>query len=74
MDTIVEYTNRKAPQNYYPTKIISPSRSGPCCFAAMEEIGRPQETEQWKFRYKRCLNCGFTVRVILRNGGTVLPS
>lgn len=66
MATIVEYTDRKPPQNRYPKKIISPSRSGPCCFAEMEEIGRPQEAEQWEFRYKRCRKCGFTIRVILR--------
>jgi hypothetical protein len=65
MATIVEYTDRKPPQNRYPKKIISPSRSGPCCFSEMEEIGRLQETEQWEFRYKRCRKCGFTIRVIL---------
>jgi len=32
----------------------------------MEEIGVPQEAEQWEFRYKRCRKCGFTIRVILR--------
>jgi hypothetical protein len=66
MATIVEYTDRKPPQNRYPTKIISPSRSGPCCDSEMEEIGRPQEVEHWAFRYKRCRTCGFTIRVILR--------
>ena len=66
MATIVEYTDRKPPQNRYPTKIISSSRSGPCCYAAMEDIGQPQAAEQWEFRYKRCRTCGFTIRVILR--------
>ena len=66
MVTIVEYTDRKPTQNRYPKKIISPSRSGPCCYSEMEEIGMPQEAERWVFRYKRCRKCGFTIRVILR--------
>jgi len=66
MATIVEYTDRKTPQNRYPKKIVSPSRSGACCYSEMEEIGMPQVTEQWEFRYKRCRKCGFTTRVILR--------
>ena len=39
MPTIVEYTDRKQPENLYPQRIISPPRSGPCCFSDMEEIG-----------------------------------
>jgi hypothetical protein len=66
MATIVEYTDRKPSQNRYPKKIISPTRSGPCCYSEMEEIGMLQETEQWEYRYKRCRQCGFTIRVILR--------
>ena len=65
MATIVEYTDRKTPQNRYPKKIVSPSRSGACCYSEMEEIGMPQVTEHWEFRYKRCRKCGFTVRSIL---------
>ncbi len=66
MATIVEYTDQKRPKNLYPERIISPLRSGPCCFSDMEEIGRPQEDSRWVFQYKRCKKCGFTVRVILR--------
>jgi len=66
MATIVEYTDRKPPQNRYPTKIVSPARSAPCCYAAMEDIGRPHRAAHWEFRYKRCRTCGFTIRVILR--------
>ena len=64
--TIVEYTDRKAPQNLFPQRIISPVRSGPCCFTDMEEIGKPQEDGRWVFQYKRCKKCGFALRVILR--------
>jgi len=66
MATIVEYTDQKRPKNLYPERIISPVRSGPCCFSDMEEVGKAEEDSRWVFRYKRCKKCGFTVRVILR--------
>ena len=66
MGTIVEYTDQKPPANRYPRRIVSPPRSGPCCFSDMEELGAPQEDEHWAYRYRRCRQCGFTVRVILR--------
>lgn len=66
MATIVEYTDRKPPKNEYPRRIVSPSRSGPCCFTDMEEVGTAQQEERWVFQYRRCRKCGFTVRVILR--------
>jgi hypothetical protein len=64
--TIVEYTDHKQPRNLYPQRIISPVRSGPCCFTDMEEVGKPQEDGRWVFQYKRCRKCGFALRVILR--------
>ena len=64
--TIVEYTDQKPPKNLYPQKIISPVRSGPCCFTDMEEVGKPQEDGRWVFQYRRCKKCGFALRVILR--------
>jgi hypothetical protein len=66
MTTIVEYTDAEVPRNLYPTRIISPSHSNPCCFTDMEEIGDVQQDGQWEYHYKRCRTCGFTVRVILR--------
>jgi len=66
MATIVEYTDRKQPENRYPTRIISPTRPQLCCFTDMEELGTARETDRWVFQYKRCRHCGFTVRVILR--------
>ncbi len=66
MATIVEYTDKKAPQNLYPERIISPSRSAACCFSDMEEVGIPQQDGNWVYQYKRCRGCGFTVRVIVR--------
>lgn len=64
--TIVEYTDEKRPRNLYPQRIVSPVRSGPCCFTDMEEVGKPQEDGRWVFQYKRCKKCGFALRVILR--------
>lgn len=66
LSTIVEYTDQKRPKNAYPARIISPLRSGPCCFTDMEEIGKPQQEGRWVFQYRRCRKCGFAVRVILR--------
>ena len=66
MRTIIEYTDQQPPDNLYPTRIISPSRSGPCCFSEMEEIGALHRDSRWIFQYKRCKTCGFAVRVIVR--------
>jgi hypothetical protein len=66
MATIVEYTDRKAPRNQYPQRIISPSKSGACCFSDMEEIGKARQDGRWVYQYRRCRKCGFTVRQILR--------
>jgi len=64
--TIVEYTDHKPPKNLYPDRIVSPVRSGACCFTDMEEVGKPQEDGRWVFQYRRCKKCGFALRVILR--------
>lgn len=66
MDTIVQYTDRQRPQNEYPKRIVSPTHAKPCCFSDMDELGTPHETDRWVYQYKRCRQCGFTVRVILR--------
>ena len=66
MATIVEYSDRKPPVNRYPHRIVSPPRAGACCFSDMEEVGTPQQDDHWMFQYRRCRQCGFAVRVILR--------
>ena len=66
MATIVEYTDHETPQNLYPMRIISPIRSGSCCFSDMEEIGTSHRDGKWEYLYKRCRKCGFAVRLILR--------
>jgi hypothetical protein len=32
----------------------------------MEEVGRAQQDGRWEYRYRRCRECGFTVRMIIR--------
>ena len=66
MATIVKYTDRKTPRNGYPRHIVSPCHSGPCCFSDMEEVGAAAQEGRWMVQYKRCRQCGFTVRVVLR--------
>ena len=66
METIVEYTEHKPPENRYPHRIVSPPRSSPCCFSTMEDVGGAARVGDWEYRYRRCRACGFTVRLILR--------
>jgi len=53
--------------NQYPRRIVSPGRSGPCCFTDMEDVGTPHKDDHWVFQYKRCRTCGLALRVILRD-------
>ena len=66
MPTIVTYTDEQPPRNYFPRRIISPTRSGPCCFSAMEDLGPVRCEDRYEYAYRRCRTCGFTVRVIVR--------
>ena len=66
MPTIVEYTDTIPAQNQFPERIVSPPRSGSCCFTHMEVLGTPQADGRWIYQYKRCCQCGFAVRVILK--------
>ncbi len=66
MASIVEYTDKKPPENGYPRYIVSPPRSGSCCFSEMEELGECLREGEWEYVYKRCRTCGFAVRLIGR--------
>ena len=66
MPTIVTYTDTAPPLNHFPRRIISPTRSGACCFSAMEHLGAVRREERWEYAYRRCPVCGFTVREIVR--------
>ena len=67
MPTIVTYTDDHPPLNYFPRRIVSPTRSGLCCLSAMEDLGRVRREERWEYAYRRCRACGFTVREIVRS-------
>lgn len=64
MRTIVEYCSKRPAANEYPRRIISPERPSACCDALMERIGDPARDGGWRFYYKRCRRCGYTVRCI----------
>ena len=66
MSSIVRYTDGAPAENFYPRRIVSPRKSGPCCFSDMELVGEPHAEGRSVFQYRRCRSCGFTVRVILR--------
>ena len=66
MPTIVEYTDRKPPENRFPHRIVSPPHSRACCFSDMQDVGGARREAGWEYRYRRCRTCGFTLRVILR--------
>ncbi|MFQ5846715.1 MAG: hypothetical protein ACE5IQ_03465 [Candidatus Methylomirabilales bacterium] len=66
MKTIVEYSTSKKPLNAYPKHIISPSLPRNCCAAGMVQVGTVQEDERgFRFYYRRCRGCGFTIRYFL---------
>jgi hypothetical protein len=60
--TIIEYRDDAAPLNAYPYRIVSPTRSSPCCMAYMQQVGRSAIEGGWRFSYRRCAVCGYTVR------------
>ena len=64
MENIIEYRDDRAPANEYPKRIVSPTQPSPCCDAYMEEVGRHAKDASWRFFYKRCAVCGYTVRHI----------
>ena len=66
MATIVTYTDQRPPANQYPRQIISPLLAHACCFSDMEDLGTPQEDARWVYQYRRCRQCGFAVRLIIR--------
>jgi hypothetical protein len=62
MDSIIEYRDDEAPANDYPRRIVSPTGPSACCMDHMERIGNPGFDANWRFFYKRCRTCGYTVR------------
>ena len=66
MPSLVTYTDQQPAANRYPHRIISPPRAGVCCFSEMAEVGPPETNARWVYQYRRCRQCDFAVRVILR--------
>lgn len=62
MVNIIEYRNDQSPANEYPQRIVSPITPSACCMDHMQRIGHPAIDASWRFYYKRCMVCGYTVR------------
>jgi hypothetical protein len=62
MEHIVEYRDDVASMNNYPWKIISPPTPAACCLTHMVRVGHGAIDARWRFYYKRCERCGYTVR------------
>ncbi len=62
MENIVEYRTDMAPINDYPRRIVSPLTPSACCLAHMTRVGHSAIDATWRFYYKRCSVCGYTVR------------
>jgi hypothetical protein len=62
MDSIIEYRDDRAPTNDYPQRIVSPTEPSACCMDHMQQIGHSGFDAHWRFFYKRCRICGYTVR------------
>jgi hypothetical protein len=62
MEPIVEYRSDEAPCNEYPRRIVSPLTPSACCLTKMTRVGQSAIDAAWRFYYKRCSVCGYTVR------------
>jgi len=62
MDSIIEYRDDQAPASDYPRRIVSPTAPSACCMDHMGRIGHPEFDANWRFFYKRCRICGYSVR------------
>jgi len=62
MTNIVEYRDDVPPSNDYPRRIVSPLTPSACCLANMTRVGHNAIDATWRFYYKRCSACGYTVR------------
>ena len=62
MENIIVYRDDQAPANDYPRRIVSPTAASACCMDHMVRVGRAAFDANWRFFYKRCAMCGYTVR------------
>jgi hypothetical protein len=62
MENIIEFRDDIESVNEYPRRIVSPSVPSACCTDHMERIGHAEIDANWRFYYKRCTVCGYSVR------------
>jgi hypothetical protein len=62
MHSIIEYRDDRKPRNEYPTRIVSPTHPSPCCTHKMVSLGQGAVEGGWRYQYKRCRACGYSVR------------
>ena len=62
MSNIIVYRSDVPPRNAYPRAIVSPPTPAACCLTAMARLGPGGIDGRWRFYYKRCAVCGYTVR------------
>jgi hypothetical protein len=62
MENIIEFRDDLPAVNQYPRRIVSPTRPSACCTGHMERMGHAEIDAHWRFYYKRCTVCGYTVR------------
>lgn len=62
MNNIIEYRDDRRPRNEYPTRIVSPTHPSPCCAQGMVALGHGAVEGGWRYQYKRCRRCGYSVR------------
>jgi hypothetical protein len=62
MENIIEFRDDIPAVNDYPRRIVSPTVPSPCCTGHMQQVGHPEIDANWRFYYKRCAVCGYSVR------------
>jgi hypothetical protein len=62
MENIIQFRDDIPAVNEYPHRIVSPTTSSACCTGHMEPVGNPEIDADWRFYYKRCNVCGYSVR------------
>jgi hypothetical protein len=62
MQNIIEFRDDIEPVNDYPRRIVSPTVPSRCCTDRMQRIGHAEIDANWRFYYKRCSVCGYSVR------------
>ena len=62
MESIIEFRDDIPPVNDNPRRIVSPTVPSACCTGHMDRLGHSEFDANWRFYYKRCTVCGYSVR------------